>query len=227
MQSTLNRTAPTLTEALARRLRTEIARGVIAPGARITEEALAERFGVSRTPVREVLRMLAREALLEHRPNTGYVVAEVSLADMDDLYAVRVAIEEQVARHIVTRGAAESLQGLREIWEQRPPSEHTDAALVLADEHFHEALAEASGSTVFVEMLRNINARLHVLRIRDFVDPGRVQRTFDQHLGAISALQAGDARLAAALLRAHIWESHAFVRSSYAAGAGMELEVSP
>lgn len=225
MQSTLDYTATTRTGALAEQLRTEIARGVLAPGARITEEALAERFGVSRTPVREALRMLAREALLDHRPNTGYSVAEVSLADMDDLYVVRVAIEEQVARTIVSRGEAGQLQALRATWERRPPIEYADASLVLADEHFHESLAQASGSTVFTDMLRNLNARLHVLRIRDFVDPERVQRTFDQHLGVISAIVAGDARLAAALLRAHIWESHAFVRSSYLADRAARAEV--
>lgn len=222
MQSTLDRNAPTLTEALTEQLRTEIARGGLRPGARVTEDALAERFGVSRTPVREALRMLARESLLTHTPNVGYAVAEVSLDDMDDLYAVRVGIEEQVARHIVARGAAEALIELRAIWEQRPPDEHTDAQLVRADEHFHETLADASGSGVLAEMLRNINARLHVLRIRDFVDPRRVQRTFDQHLGVIAALERRDARLGAALLRAHIWESQDYVRSAYLADQGAE-----
>jgi len=217
MQSTLDSTATTLTAALTEQLRTEIAHGWLKPGERVTEDALAERFGVSRTPVREALRMLTREALLTHRPNAGYAVAEVSVADMDDLYAVRVGIEEQVARHIVARNAYEPLRELRTTWAQRPPEEHADALLVLADERFHETLADASGSGVLAEMLRNINARLHVLRIRDFVDARRVQRTFDQHLGVIDALEDRDARLGAALLRSHIWESHAHVRAAYLA----------
>ena len=222
MQSRLDETAPTIAQALARELRTEVARGALSPGERITEESLAERFSVSRTPVREALRMLTREQLLEHRPNAGYAVASVSLADMDDLYTVRVAIEERVARHIIERGNDREIIALRAIWEQRPPTEYADASLVSADEQFHETLADASGSSVFGDMLRNINARLHVLRIRDFIDANRVQRTFDQHIGVLNAIRAQNTRLAGALLRAHIWESHTFVRASYLANHRFE-----
>ena len=97
--------------------------------------------------------------------------------------------------------------GLESLWV----SEH----LVLADEHFHETLAAQSGSTVLPGMLRNINHRLHGLRMRDFIDSERVRRTYEQHEAILRALIARDGRLAAALLRAHIWQSFAYVRASF------------
>ncbi|HET7717589.1 MAG TPA: FCD domain-containing protein, partial [Bauldia sp.] len=72
----------------------------------------------------------------------------------------------------------------------------------------------ASGSTVLAPMLRNINNRLHALRMRDFIDPARVLRTYEQHMAILQALMKGDARLAASLLRAHIWQSYDFVCAS-------------
>jgi DNA-binding GntR family transcriptional regulator len=215
----------TQSERLAEMMRLEIVQNELSPGMRITEEGLAERYGVSRTPVREALRVLTRESLLEYLPRTGYVVATVDLDAMDDLYTVRVAIEEQVAARIAAAPCARNLDELLQFWDVTPSvCASGDVALVYADEAFHEALAAVSGSAVFLPMLRNINQRLHALRIRDFIDPERVRRTYAQHAAILRALLAGDARLSRALLRAHIWESHSFVRASAqrAAGGGHE-----
>ncbi len=193
------------------------------PGTKITEEALAERYGASRTPVREALRVLTREELLRYTPRTGYIVLSVNLSEMEDLYTIRVAIEEQAASRLVDADAASQLHNLLEYWSDMPAAvAQGDVNLVFADEHFHEALALACGSTVLPPMLRNINHRLHALRIRDFVDPERVRRTFDQHAAILRALIDSDARTARALLLAHIWESYAFVRASAAEALAVE-----
>ncbi|MFN0094842.1 MAG: GntR family transcriptional regulator [Dehalococcoidia bacterium] len=204
----------TRTQRVAEELRIEILRNALPAGTRITEEGLAERYGFSRTPVREALRLLTRESLLIHVPRAYYEVASVNLDEMDDLYTVRVAIEERVISRIVERGAAAQLDELAAFWSASPAARESDVQLVFADERFHEGLAEASGSTVFLPMLRNINNRLHALRMRDFIDPGRVQRTFEQHSAILRALRAGDARLGSALIRAHIWQSYDFVCAS-------------
>lgn len=221
MQSPVDVDAGPLTrsEELVGLLRAEIVANRLPPGERLTEEAIAERFGVSRTPVREALRVLEREALLEYRPHAGYAVAAVSLDDMDDLYTIRVSIEEQVAARLTLIPALDALAPLEAFWSGPTATRGPDMALVFADERFHEGLAAASGSVVFAGMLRNINHRLHVLRIRDFLDGERVQRTFDQHASILRAVRARDARLARALLRAHIWESHSFVRAAAMAAA--------
>ena len=205
------------------RIRADLIRGRYGARTRLKEGELAERYGTSRTPVREALRTLARAGLLEHRPQAGYVVATLSLGDMDDLYSIRVAIEEQVASRIVELPDLAALEPLEAFWAAEPPPPDTlddpEASLVFADEQYHEALAEISGSSVFPGLLRDINTRIHLLRSRDFLDTTRVQRTFDQHSAVLRALRARDRRLARALLRSHIWESHGYVRDA-ALGAG-------
>jgi DNA-binding GntR family transcriptional regulator len=201
----------TRTQQVAEEIRMEILRNVLRPGTRITEEGLAERYGLSRTPIREALRLLTRESLLVHVPRAYYEVATINLDEMDDLYTMRVAIEERVAERIARLGASGGLAALLEFWNAPPTDLGENVQLVFADEHFHEALAAASGSTVLAPMLRNLNNRLHALRMRDFLDPGRVRRTYEQHSAILEALLKRDGRLAASLLRAHIWQSYDFV----------------
>lgn len=208
-------TAGTRATDVADHIRADVVRGVFPVGARLKEEDLAKRYGTSRTPVREALRALTREALLHYRPQAGYEVASISLDEMDDLYSVRIAIEEQAATRLVDLVDQSALVPLETFWGT-PPAEITEAdgSLVFADEAFHEALASASGSSVFPDLLRNINQRMHLLRVHDFYEPARVIRTYSQHAAVLAALRRRDARLTRALLRAHIWESHAFVREA-------------
>jgi DNA-binding GntR family transcriptional regulator len=214
MQSGVN--AVTLSERLQEILRRDIVVGALPGGARLTEEALAERYGVSRTPVREALRVLARESLLSYTPRSGYVVESIDLSEMDDLYAIRIAIEEQSAARLVTAHQESILNNLLEYWGDPPPAvAEGDLSLVFADEHFHETLTRASRSTVLPEMLERINRRLHVLRTRDFMAADRVSLTFQEHAAILRCLLDGDARRAQAMLRSHILESHAFVRDSF------------
>ncbi|HLF79858.1 MAG TPA: GntR family transcriptional regulator [Dehalococcoidia bacterium] len=207
----------TRTERLVEILRLDIIKGVLPGGTRLTEEGLAERYGVSRTPVREALRVLALESLLDYTPRSGYVVEAIDLDEMDDLYAIRIAIEEQSAARLAgSHGNDSVLNNLLEYWGEMPAAVASgDLNLVYADETFHESLAQASHSSVLPPMLQTINRRLHVLRVRDFMDPERVRLTFDQHAAILESLLKGDARLAQAMLRAHILESHAFVRARF------------
>jgi DNA-binding GntR family transcriptional regulator len=206
----------TRTERLVETLRLDIVMAVFPPGSRLREEALAEQYGVSRTPVREALRILARESLLTYTPRVGYTVASMTVEEMDDLYAVRIAIEEQVAARLISAGQESVLHNLLSYWGDMPQSvAGGDVNLVFEDELFHETLAHACGSTVLPEMLQTINRRMHVVRIRDFVNADRVRLTFQQHSSILRSLLAGDSRLAAAMLRAHIWESHAYVRARF------------
>lgn len=203
----------TRTEDLADRIRADIASNVHTPGTRLTEAGLAARYGISRTPVREVLRSLVQESLLEYVPNWGYRVARIRLRDLDDLYAVRIAVEQQAVRRLADGlGNLDAVRALQRTWDR--PAPDCDVNLVFADEAFHEGLAEAAGGAVLLDTLRSINRRIHALRIREFVDAERVRRTYEQHVGITSAILDGDAALATALMTAHILEGGRFVRAN-------------
>lgn len=220
---TLNPLTVTRVEQIVADIRLDIVRDVLPPGSRVTEEALAARYGVSRTPVREALRVLAREALVVHRPNTGWTVASINLDEMTDLYTVRVAMEEQIATRLVHTGSTGALDDLLRFWAEPRTEGKQDIELVFDDERFHEGLAIASNSTVLLPMLRNVNQRLHSLRIRDFADTERIRRTYEQHEAILHSLVSGDERLARSLIRAHIWQSYAFVRASVEQQEATEL----
>lgn len=209
-------TQATRTELLVEMLRRDIVMGVWPGGTRLTEEGLAERYSVSRTPVREALRTLSLESLLTYTPRLGYIVEGIDLDEMEDLYAIRIAIEEQSAARLTGAGQESVLNNLLEYWGEIPAAvAGGDLNLVYEDEAFHESLAQASRSSVLPPMLQTINRRLHVLRVRDFMDPERVRLTFNQHAAILESLLKGDTRLAQAMLRAHILESHAFVRARF------------
>ncbi|HET7738034.1 MAG TPA: GntR family transcriptional regulator, partial [Tepidiformaceae bacterium] len=130
----------TRTQQVVEEIRLEILRNVLPAGTRITEEGLAERYGLSRTPVREALRLLTRESLLVHAPRAYYEVASINLDEMDDLYTMRVALEERVAERIARKVPVPNLMELVEFWSSPPASNEGDVQLVFADEHFHESL---------------------------------------------------------------------------------------
>lgn len=200
---------------LADRLRRDIASGTFAGGERLTEGALAERYGTSRTPVREALRVLTQEMLLDHVPNWGHRVSRLRLSDLDDLYAVRLGVERQsVVRLADGVGDLGAVRELLHVWDVKPDAYRADVNLVFADEAFHESLAAASGGTVLQPALQLINRRLHSLRIREFIDEDRVRRTYEQHASILHAILDADPALASALMQSHILEGQRYVRRS-------------
>src|SRR5262245_907604 len=102
----------TRTERLVELLRLDIVKGALPSGSRVTEESLAERYGVSRTPVREALRLVARESLLSYTPRAGYFVHPINLDEMDDLYVIRCAIEEQAITRLASLEVESELRNL-------------------------------------------------------------------------------------------------------------------
>lgn len=200
---------------LVDRIRADIAGNGFLPGSRITEAALAERYGTSRTPVREALRMLTQERLLDHVPNWGHRVVRLQLRDLDDLYAVRIGIEVQSVRRLAEgSGDLAPVHQLLARWNVPPIERHPDVNLVFTDEAFHEGLAAAAGGTVLLASLRTVNHRLHGLRMREFIDADRVQRTYDQHTSILRAILAADSTLATALMTSHVLEGQRYVRHS-------------
>lgn len=196
-------------------LRRDIAAGRFAAGERLTESKLAEIYGTSRTPVRETLRVLTQEMLLDHVPNWGHRVARLRLSDLDDLYAVRLGVEQQsVSRLTEGAGDLRAVRDLLEVWDVDQAESAADVNLVFADEEFHETLAAASGGTVLLPTLQLINRRLHSLRIREFINADRVRRTYQQHAGILHAILDGDPRYATALMRSHILEGQRYVPRS-------------
>lgn len=196
----------TLTERAYLRLRHEVEAGLLTAGQRLDERALSERYGVSRTPLRHALERLVHDGLAQRSPYQGIFVSSFSATDVENLYAVRSALEQLAVRLAVERASAEDLAQVRELAERcRDFGEHGDTAgLGEADRHFHEAIVIASQNDVLVGVLRTLRRQVHA--VRSFANEGvdLVKRTLDERLLICDAMEARDAEKAAQLLAAHI-----------------------
>ncbi len=208
-----------LAETVYRRMRADLLRGAIRPGARVPEVWAATRYRASRTPVREACRRLAEEGLLVHRPRHGYAAPVIDIREIADLYEVRRSLEVlSVRAAAAAEGDRPEIGRLRRVWTDGDPPEPGEDAVFL-DEAFHLALARTGGNRVLVTMLDGVNARIRLVRVHDFLDGGRVCRTVEQHAAILDAVTRRDADAAAELMDRHIRESQEVATG--AAGAAL------
>ncbi|MFE3458193.1 GntR family transcriptional regulator [Nocardiopsis aegyptia] len=192
-------------------LREEVLSGRVTPRTRLGEVRLAERFGVSRTPVREALARLHSDGLVERREN-GFYVTVPNLPELRDLYELRVALELRgIARAIEDpsiRHDRAVLLGELDRWEKlRAEPPEPDPSFVLLDEEFHAALSTASGNRALTDSLVSVNQRIRRVRMYDFLTADRIASTIDEHIGIVEHLLAGELDSAYRALHEHVGAS--------------------
>ena len=176
------------------------------PGHRITEEGLCNEFGVSRSPVREALHMLSENGLIERKPRLGYRVRLLDFKEINELYELRLAIEEFVVARICGEGMDETnIEELTVFWTNLLKGLPETAHLVpAADEGFHESLSRLLRNETLEEALRDIDRRIHFVRMSDITSPERAIATCTEHLELLRALRLRDRDAALATLRRNI-----------------------
>ncbi len=183
------------------------------PGERFSENDVARRLGVSRTPVREALSRLGLEGYLRVASKSGWTVQPLDFEYFDELYDVRVVIELAAAHKLCERVPMPGLESLREAWlvpqESRLKGEIELSEL---DERFHTELVRSAGNAELARVHDGITQRIRVLRRLDFMYPERVRTTYTEHAQILRAILRRKADQAALLLKAHIEQSKAEVR---------------
>jgi DNA-binding GntR family transcriptional regulator len=206
-------------------IRHDIVAGVLHPGTRVTEAFLADRYGVSRVPVREALRGLEGEGFIVSRPNVGSRIAEIPFDEADDLFAVREALETATARRAAVRARTlfHADAPPEDWWRvRRALGEVLDAGdaavargelelLVDLNERFHLLVAELSGSSTLATLLRQLSRKIEWLYALDTSSRGK--RLWPDHRRILAAVDAGDVEAAAERMAWHVRES----RVGYAA----------
>lgn len=196
----------------AQRIEGELRRAIIGlellPGARLSEQEIAERHGVSRQPVREALIGLARTRLVEIQPQRGTVVVRISVRKMMEARFVREAVEVAVARRACSSFDRQSRERIDTLLEmQMQVAEAGDhAAFQRYDELFHVALAEGAGCPMAWDAVQDIKA--HMDRVCQLTLPGRdaMLPLIAQHRAIVTAIDAQDEDAAAAAMRHHLTE---------------------
>lgn len=148
------------------KLRNAILAGHFKPEQRLIERDLCERTGVSRTCVREALRHLESEGIVERRQNEGIFVASVSLEEARQIYEVRAALESSMARLFVARATDKDLDALQAALDgiEAAVSDGRDTDYVDGLDHFYSVLIEGSGNKVTLKLIRSLRARIAHLR---------------------------------------------------------------
>lgn len=181
--------AGTLHEQIVNKLRAVLLNGELADGARIPEAQLCLRFGISRTPLREALKVLAAEGFIELRPNRGSIVAPIDPVEVGHLFEMKGTLEQMIGRLAAVRATAEDAARIERAHAAlaSPPE---PAAYTALNQEFHRALALATHNPVLLQSYDNLQKR--VLRLRFVVNenPQRVLESFGEHEGIMVAFRA-------------------------------------
>jgi len=187
-------------------IRDRITSGSLPRGARVHQEDLAAELGVSRTPVREALRRLAAEGLVEMRTNRGARVADIDQGGMRGAYEARLVVEPGAARLAARRRLPESLARMRAAVAAQRRSLRSVERSFEASREFHLALVAASGNDHLLQLVE----RLWVARIGGTIHERQVETQermvldVREHEQILEAIEAGDARRAESLTRRHL-----------------------
>ena len=195
-------------------LRQQIIQGVYQGGERLVEERLADALGVSRTPIREALTMLASEGLVQMYPNRGAVVRSFAPDDIRASYDLRAILEGYGAFQAALRITPEELEYLRSVTDEMERSLHQDAPrsrdeiywLVERNQHFHHVITKASGNAMLPTLYRQlVNLPLMYRSFYWYSKEEHTNQIFFHHR-IIDALAAHDPERARVLMQEHIYE---------------------
>ncbi len=197
--------APTAQDRAAAALRAAILEGELRPGQRVSQEAWAARIGVSPIPLREALRALAGEGLVTYRPRRGYVVTELDLDDLIEVYRLRRQLETDALIRGVPRASRDDVAYLRRASEEcRNAGASGDVAGQLtANRRFHERLHGLAGSAPLLRVIGLLWDSTEAYRALYYVLPGEADEAHRAHEAIISAVAERNASRAVQLQDAH------------------------
>lgn len=191
---------------VVRQLERDIVTGVLKPGDKLDERQLSERFGTSRTPVREALLQLTTSGLVSTVPRKGAVVAAVTVAELLEMFEVMSEMESLCARLAARRMLAPevaALERLHKACEQHLHEGDPDAYYA-ANVTFHEAIYEGSRNAYLARQTRHVRNRLSPYRRLQLHRKGRLASSNNEHTGIVEAIKAGDEEAAASIMRSHV-----------------------
>lgn len=183
------------------------------PGERFSENDLATKYKVSRTPVREALYRLRQDGYIEVATKSGWTVLPFDFEYFENLYDLRVVLELAAVSRLCERVPMPPLTELRDIWLVPVEQRLTDPArMAELDEGFHIALLDASGNPEMARMFRDLTDRIRIIRRLDFTSPDRIHATYSEHAQILRKILRRKAEDAILLLRSHIETSKSEVR---------------
>ncbi len=193
----------TLREIILENIRDAIISGSMKAGSRVSEPELAERFGISRTPIREAFRQLESEGYLTVIPRKGAVVSSFSQKEVGEFYAIKSILEGYAARRACSNLTDKEIDRLEQINERLEEMAAQDNVKQFFRIHndFHELFIKAADNDKLREMINGLVSRFQRLRLMSLSVPGRMSLSVQEHRKIIEAFRKGDCEAAESLVR--------------------------
>ena len=192
-----------LYEDVAERQRTQIFERQLEPGAWIDEMKLSADYGISRTPLREALKVLAVEGLVTMKPRRGAYVAEMSRDDVAQIYHLLALLESDAAGEVARRASDEQLSRLQALHDQLERQVRQRDAFFATNERFHMALLEIAGNRWRTQIVTDLRKVMKLNRHHSLFKQGRMADSLGEHRLLMDALKRRNAARATALMKAH------------------------
>lgn len=189
------------------RLHEAIRTGHFRPGDRLREIDVASQLALSRTPVREALRKLESDGIVEHRPRIGAVIRTLSTPEVVELYEMRLVLERTAAEMAAKHASAAEIDVLIDLNAQIEASGHDPQAAAALNQDFHRCIYMATRNRFLLESARALNNALMLLGPTTLDDAARIKMVSAQHAQIIKAISAGDQAAAGAAADIHLQTS--------------------
>lgn len=187
-------------------LREQIFDGILLPGSLIDEVALAQSLQISRTPMREALKVLTAEGLVRHEPRQGCFVNEVTEQDLDEIFPVIALLEGRCAYEAAHKASAADLKVLETLHEHL--KNHAESKNIVgyyqANLAIHEAIIKLANNRWLAGVIGDLRKILKLARLQQLHAPGRLEQSLQEHLAVFAALQARDGKGAEAAMKTHL-----------------------
>ena len=196
-------------------LREAILKGDLKPGERLMELQLASKLGVSRTPIREAIRMLEQEGLAVTMPRKGAEVAKMTLKDMEDVLEIREALDELAVRIACEKITDEQLKRLMDAKDLFETSTRTGDVkkIAEADVSFHDVIYEATGNPKLETLLNNLREQVYRYRVEYIKDPMNYPVLIREHEAILLALKERNVKKAEIAMHEHVANQAAAVKN--------------
>lgn len=202
----------------ARRLRHMILEGQLAPGSRIAERAICEQLGISRTPLREALKVLASEGLVELLPHRGAQVSTLGREDIDHMFEVMGTLEALAGELACARITDAEVAAIHDAHEQmaRHYARQERGEYFRLNQEIHERIVAAARNPVLANVYNTLSARIRRARYQANLSPARWRQAMEEHEAILAALAERDAARLSRILKEHLLHKRDFVKTAFA-----------
>ncbi len=187
-------------------LREKIFAGTLVPGSFIEETALCESLKISRTPLREALKVLTAEGLVRHEPRRGCFVNEVTEQDLDEIFPVIALLEGRCAFEAARHASDADLAALEVLHERLGRHARAKRIVDYYETNFaiHEAIIKLADNRWLAQVIADLRKILKLARLQQLHAPGRLEQSLSEHMAVFAALKARDCEGADAAMRTHL-----------------------